>query len=126
MMRYYIDDIDDLAARFEWVHDGKIDSFRILDNPEGPLRGDCDDFAVTALWITEGRSMARFWTALTTFRAVLWYVQGESFASHMILRHKALGWIDNQNPAWGRRQHKLLFPAPMPWVAAKMMLGKIR
>lgn len=123
-MRYYIDDIDDLAVRFEWVHDGKIDSFRILDNPEGPLKGDCDDFAVTALWMSEGRSMRRFWIALLTFRAVVWYVKGEGFASHVVLYHRHLGWIDNQNPEWGERKHTLRFPAPLPWVAAKMLLGK--
>jgi hypothetical protein len=47
-MRYSLDDIADLAARFTWTSDGKFDSFRILSEPQGDLRGDCDDFAVTA------------------------------------------------------------------------------
>jgi hypothetical protein len=124
MGRYYLDDIEDLAARFQWVHDGKIDSFRILDAPEGPLVGDCDDFAVTALWIAEGRLMRRFWWALLSRRAVLWYVAGEGFASHVVLHHKIHGWIDNQNPTWGEKRHTRRFPAPVLWVMAKMLLGK--
>jgi hypothetical protein len=115
-------DINDLAKRFRWTQDG-VDSFRILRNETGPLKGDCDDFAVTALWLAEGRSIWRFWWSLVTFRAVLWYVKGEGFASHMALWHCKMGWIDNQNPAWGAKRHVLRFPAPAPWVAIKMLLG---
>lgn len=125
-MRYYIDDIEDFASRFKWTSDGKFDSFRILDEPEGPLQGDCDDFAVTALWVTEGRSMVRFWWALISFRAVIWYVKGTGFASHVVLYHRKLGWIDNQNPAWGELQDKLRFPLPWPIVALKMLLGGLK
>ncbi len=125
-MRYYADDIDDLADRFVWKSDGKFDSYRILDANTGPLKGDCDDFAVTALWITEGRSMLRFWWSLLTFRAVIWHVKGTGFASHVVLYHRKLGWIDNQNPAWGERKDKLRFPVPAPIVALKMLIGKIR
>lgn len=122
-MRYYIDDVDTLAKRFVWTKDG-VDSFRILDAPTGKLRGDCDDFAVTALWLTEGQSMTNFWLALNLRRAVLWRVKGEGFASHMVLYHRQLGWIDNQNPEWGERKHKLRFPVPVTLIAAKMLIAK--
>jgi hypothetical protein len=124
-MRYYEDDIDDLADRFLWESDGKFDSYRILDAAVGPLKGDCDDFAVTALWITEGRSMLRFWWALISCRAVIWYVKGTGFASHVVLWHRKHGWIDNQNPTWGANRDKLRFPLPFPLVALKMLLGRI-
>jgi hypothetical protein len=55
--------IDDLATRFVWTRD-RVDGWRILTAPTGPLRGDCDDFAATALWLAEGKSMLRFWWAL--------------------------------------------------------------
>ncbi len=125
-MRYYMDSTDDLVARFKWTSDGKFDSYKILDEPEGPLQGDCDDFAVTALWLAEGRSMWRFWMALLTFRAVIWMVKGKKFASHVVLYHRKLGWIDNQNPAWGERKDKLRFPVLAPIVALKMLIGKLR
>ena len=117
--------IDNLAARFKWTRD-RGDSWRILSAPTGKLQGDCDDFAVTALWIAEGGSMWRFWWALLTFRAVLWVVKGRRFASHVVLHHRELGWIDNQNPAWGAKQDKLRYPIIFPVAVAKMMIGKFR
>lgn len=125
-MRYYLEDIEDLTTRFVWTSDGKFDSYSILSDPQGALYGDCDDFAVTALWIAEGRSMLRFWLALITFRAVIWHVKGEGFASHIVLWHRKHGWIDNQNPAWSeKRRDTLRFPLPAPVVALKMLLGKL-
>lgn len=118
--------IGDLAARFEWISDGRLDSWRILDAPSGPLQGDCDDFAVTALWLAEGRSMWRFWWAILTFRAVFWLVKGRSWGSHVVLWHRRHGWIDNQNPTWGPNRDKLRLPFLPPVVAAKMLLGKLR
>jgi hypothetical protein len=124
--RYYKDDTDAFIKRFVWTPDGKLDSFRILSDELGKLRGDCDDFAVTALYEVEGKSLWRFWWSLITLRAVLWYVKGEGFASHMVLYHKHLGWIDNQYPEWGDKKHTLRFPTLFPWVALKMLLGKIK
>ena len=126
MTRYYHDDIEDLAARFEYTSD-RGDSFRILSNPEGPLKGDCDDFAITALWIAEGKSMWKFWWALLTFRAVLWRVKGTRWVSHLVLYHREHGWIDNQNPAWSpTRHHTLRWPRLLPVIMLKMLIGKLQ
>ena len=120
--------LSDLTARFKWTRD-RGDSWRILSAPldgDGsaePLEGDCDDFAVTALWITEVCSMWRFWWALLTFRAVIWIVKGKRFASHAVLYHRAHGWIDNQNPTWGESRDKLRYPIIFPVAIAKMALG---
>jgi hypothetical protein len=69
--------------------------------------------------------MLRFWWALITFRAAIWYVKGTGFASHVVLWHRKHGWIDNQNPIWGQRKDSLRFPLPAPIVALKMLLGKL-
>ena len=115
--------IEDLNARFKWTPDGKVDSFRILSGA-GQLEGDCDDYAATALWLVEGRSMWRFWWAVCTFKAVFWLVKGRTFASHVVLYHRDYGWIDNQNPTWGPNRDKLRMPFLPPVVALKMLLGK--
>jgi hypothetical protein len=44
--------LDDLATGSIYQSDGKFDSWRILDVSD--LRGDCDDFACTALFIATG------------------------------------------------------------------------
>ena len=114
----------ELAQRFIWTRD-KIDGWRILSAPTGPLYGDCDDFAVTALWMVEGRSLWRFWWALLTFRAVIWVVKGKSFASHVVLWHRKHGWIDNQNPTWGPNRDTLRYPVPLPLAILKMLIGSL-
>lgn len=118
-------DIADLRKRFKWTEDG-LDTYRILSEPTGRLLGDCDDFAVTALWLAEGKSMKNFWIALNLRRGVLWRVKDSGWASHMVLYHSKLGWIDNQNPEWSPRRHfKLRFPMPVTVVVAKMAIGKV-
>lgn len=125
MIRFYLDDLEDFVSRFVWTQDG-IDTYRILSAPKGKLRGDCDDFAVTVLWMVDGRSMWRFWWSLITFRAILWRVKGEGFASHMVLYHRKWGYIDNQNPEFGENRHTRRYPVPLPIVAIKMLMGRIK
>jgi hypothetical protein len=116
--------IQDFTRRFRWRRD-TVDSFRILSAPTGPLEGDCDDFAVTALWIAEGRSLWRFWLALCTGRAAIWRVKGVRWVSHAVLWHREHGWIDCQNPTWGPNRDVLRWPR-MPWtIALKMLIGKL-
>lgn len=117
--------IEDLRRRFLYTKDG-IDSWRILKNPTGPLQGDCDDFAVTALWIAEGKSMLRFWWALWTGRATIWRVQGRTTQpSHAVLEHKVYGWIDNQNPTWGPNRDVLVRRRYFPECVVKMLKGLV-
>lgn len=115
----------DLADHFVWTRD-RVDGFRILSAEFGQLKGDCDDFAATALWIAEGRSMLRFWWALLTFRAVMWTVKGKRWGSHAVLLwHVKYGWIDNQNPTWGQNRDVLRYPVPFPIVVIKMLIGRL-
>lgn len=120
-----LETVDDLRHRFVYKGDGRLDTYRILQN-DGPLCGDCDDFAVTALWLAEGKSMKNFWKALNLRRAVLWRVKGSGFASHIVLYHRDFGWIDNQYPRWSpTKHHTLRFPVPVTLVAAKLVLGTL-
>lgn len=119
--------IEDLKNRFLWTSE-KINSWTIMKNKEGPLRGDCDDFAVTALWIAEGESMLKFWWALLTFKGVIWRVYGKTgTVSHAVLWHRRYGWIDNQNPTWNStKHHKLSRPRLFPEALVLMFLGMFR
>lgn len=124
--RIYLDTID-LAKRFDYTSDKKIDSFRIMSNPTGPLKGDCDDFAVTALWIAEGKSMWKFWRAIFCGRAEIWRVKGSSWVSHAVLYHREYGWIDNQNPMWSFECKHTLRWSRLPFtIALKMLIGKFQ
>ena len=100
----------------------KIDGWRI-DKTGGAFVGDCDDFAVTALWLAEGRSMLRFWLALFTLRAVIWYVRDPNGALHLALWHRRHGWTDLWFPEWhARTPHRRLFPGLLH-APVKMAVG---
>lgn len=119
-------DTRDLARRFIYRPDGRVDSFRILSAPFGPLEGDCDDFAVTALWLAAGRSMARFWLMLATGRARIWRTRTPTGGRHAVLWVDGLGFIDNWTPDWRpETQHTLVRRRVVPEVVLKMLLGKL-
>lgn len=118
-------DLGDLRNRFEWTKDG-VDTYRVMNERAGPLKGDCDDFAATALWLACDKSMWEFWKAVFTFQAVFWRVKGEGWASHLVVYYKPLGWIDNGFTKWGPKRDVLRFPVLPPIVAFKMLLGKIK
>lgn len=120
--------MNDLIERFEYTPDG-FDNWRIMDEATGPLRGDCDDFAVTALWKLEERSMTRFWLSLWTGRAQLWRCRTTSGEEHMVLKYHGQ-WIDNIYPYWRELPKHTLIPAipfvprflRFPWVGPLAML----
>lgn len=116
----------DLARRYVYRADGRIDSFRVLAAPFGPLEGDCDDFAATALWLAAGRSMWRFWLMLATGRARIWRTRTPTGGRHAVLWVDGLGFIDNWTPDWRpETRHKLVRRRVVPEVVVKMLLGKL-
>tara|TARA_R110000868_G_scaffold307378_2_gene568842 strand:- start:6119 stop:6478 length:360 start_codon:yes stop_codon:yes gene_type:complete len=117
--------LSDLNARFKWTQDSRFwDSWRRLRG-SGPLKGDCDDYAVTALHIACG-GWTGFWWALVTFRACFWFTRLREGELHMMVWRKGMGWIDNAHPLWGPRQLPRLFPMPWPGVILKLMMGLVR
>jgi hypothetical protein len=72
--------LNDLETGFVCQSDGKVDSWRILDVSD--LRGDCDDFACTALFIATG-SLWSFWVALIFGSAKIHY--GGQFSRWMFI-----------------------------------------
>ena len=120
-----MDYLDDLRKRFGWKAE-KIDGWRILNAPQGYLIGDCDDFALTALWIMSGRSLWRMWFNILTFRAAIWYCISERGNGHTALWMKGHGWIDNMYPHWRyKMRHKKVFPFTAPHMLLKIAIGKI-
>ena len=127
--RYYEEDMEDFARRFRYREDGRIDSFRIIWRPEGEMHGDCDDRAVTSLWLVEGRSMIRFWLALISGRAAIWRCTLPDGGRHAILWHRGHGWIEQGNGGmWTEEPAEDLPLRHKRWattVALKMLIAKI-
>lgn len=107
------DPIADLRARFIWTAD-KRDHWTLLDAPTGPLRGDCEDYALTALWLCAGRSWGRLWWMICTFQAMLWWTRFNG-GGHIILWVRGRGWTDSAYRGWSKwAVHRLWFPYLVP------------
>lgn len=118
----------ELANNFGYKSDGKLDNWRIMD-PDNYV-GDCDDYAVTALYLECNKSLLKFWWMLITFQAIFWFTKSPAGGGHLVLWVRGEGYIDN----WANRlyrpkeefsEYKFLFPFPFPLVAMKMAFGKI-
>jgi hypothetical protein len=91
--------VDDLIARFEYVADDG-DTWHIMRDS---YRGDCEDFALTALYLLEGKSLLRFWWALLSRRAKICRVTNGG-TGHAVLRYEGQ-YIDNWTLAFVDRAH---------------------
>jgi len=84
-------DLEYLAKNFEYKADDSRNSWRILK--EDDLKGDCEDYALTALYIETG-SMVKFWKELIIGSAKIKYCKSPSGGGHAILQYKGM-YIDN-------------------------------
>jgi hypothetical protein len=120
--------LDYLAKSFVYQSDGKIDSWCILDVSN--LRGDCDDYACTALYILTG-SLCAFWIALIFGSAKMHFVTTKTGGGHLVLGYNG-EYIDNWSrklvtkqhmESLGHKFHDWKFPF---WITAmKMLFGKV-
>ena len=61
---------------------------------KAPYYGDCEDYALTALWLIGDKSWSKFWWRLFTFQAQLKLVHTKNGGGHGVLRYKNM-YIDN-------------------------------
>lgn len=54
---------------------------------EAPYIGDCEDYALTLLWLISDKSMLKFWFNLITFKAQIRRVTTKNGGGHAILRY---------------------------------------
>lgn len=118
------DPLTDLHVRYRYVPDRTRDRWTVLTAPEGPLEGDCEDYALTALWHVAGCSWARFWWLVITFQAVIWFARFETNGQgHAVLWVRGRGWTDSFYQFWApRTRHSRVFPYLAPFLALVMIV----
>lgn len=115
------EELQSFRNRFRYKSDAE-DVWTVLKEPTGPVHGDCDDFALTSLWIVAGHSWLRMLWWVTTFQACMWYTRSPKGGGHAMLWVKGYGWTDNWYPVWNEKpQH----PRYMPWVLPVFVLALI-
>ena len=120
--------LDELATSFKYTSE-KRDTWRILSLSD--CRGDCDDYACTALYIVKG-SLWAFWVALIFGSAKIHFVTTHTGGGHAVLGYNGM-YIDNWSRKFvtkeymqntlGHRFDSWRFPF---WAtASKMLCGKL-
>lgn len=128
--------LDDLNARFEYQSEtatnggkkSRIEKWRILKS-DGVIRGDCEDYSLTLIWLSEGKSMRKFWWAIWTCKYRLWHCHSPRGVDHAIMYHDGK-WIDNIQKTWtaGKprtKGYRLWFPMIPPFVGLKMLIARV-
>lgn len=119
--------ISDLNWRFRYEAD-RTDGWTALQGED--LRGDCDDYALTAALIMADWSWLRFWFHVLTFQTRFHHVRARhNGESHLVLYVRGPGYIDNIYREWmTSNPHPKNFPwvALPPIVALKILAGKFR
>lgn len=90
-------ELKDFAENFiyntDMNHYGYADVWKILPT-EGRVLGDCEDYALTALYILSEKNMLKFWWNLLTGRAKICFVMWPSNVGHAVLRWDGM-YLDN-------------------------------
>ena len=120
----------DLNNRFVYQAD-EGEYWRILKG-DGAIRGDCEDYSLTLIWLLEGRSLLRFWLALITFKYLIWHCTSPDGEGHAVMWVRGVGWTDNiqRRVVPNRKElralgYRLRFPNIAPMVALKFLLRPI-
>ena len=73
------------------------DTWHIIKEP--PYEGDCEDYALTLLWLMSGKSMVNFWINIITMQAQLRRVSMKRGGFHVVLKVGDL-YADNWTKAF--------------------------
>lgn len=120
--------VREVASRFRYIGDerqyGKREKWKIMRAEEGPLEGDCEDFALTVLWNIADKSMWKFWWLVCTFQAMIWFTKTERGNGHAMLWYRGR-WVDNIYSTWSDKpRHPRYFPYVAPLMALKMLIAR--
>lgn len=116
-----------LNERFEYTKD-QGERWTILTNPTGPLKGDCEDYSLTLLWLESNKSMIKFWLNIIFCRYIIWFCTYDG-EGHVVMYRRKQGWIDNIQQQWNRelpKNYKLKWPMIAPLVLVKFAYTRVQ
>jgi hypothetical protein len=119
-----------VVKRFEYRSE-RGDAWRIMNTRgSGPLKGDCEDFSLTVLWLAYNRKLFPFLSAFLTGRAKMWFAISPYGDKHNVLE-LAGAYLDNIEQVWGSREYykrlnyKFIRPHSFIIVLARLITGKL-
>jgi hypothetical protein len=120
----------EVASKFVY----KPDRIRVFDSWKvmrgDTLYGDCDNFALTAVWYACDRSMLKFiWNVILLHKYRFWFCKTESGEKHVVGYAQGKFFDNFSNKALPKQEffeltkHKRIFVYPSPFVLVYMFIG---
>lgn len=115
-----------LDTKFYYEPDGKIDTWHIIDYKDINA-GDCDDYALTLMYIYSGESLLKMYWNMLTCKIRPWLVKTKKGSNHIVLWTRGEGWTDNimSNVSETSPDYEYICPVPVAYVAFKQLMGKL-
>lgn len=119
--------IERVNGFFVYAGESGLEKWRVLS--VGNAKGDCEDYALTAIYDYTGGGLAFLWAVSNPFKFRLWNVTDPSGVSHFIAVCSE-GAFDNHRKQltavsdYKARGYKFRFVWPFPWIWLKLIIGK--
>jgi hypothetical protein len=123
--------VAEIAQKFTYRSDPKfLDYWTIMREQDGVLQGDCDDFALTSIWMACDENLFSFiLNVMILHRYRLYFCKTATGESHMVGYAQGL-WFDNwtrealpKEEFLARTGHRVLFFWPSPLMQVQLALG---
>lgn len=122
-----------VAERFKYAKDSDQYNFkevwRVIDTDNPVWEGDCEDYALTVLWLISDRSIIKFlFNILINPKFSIWHVTTERGVGHAILKYEDM-YVDNIQRKWFAKTDKpyktyeWLFPIIPPLIFGKFLIS---
>jgi predicted transglutaminase-like cysteine proteinase len=119
--------LEELNARFKYTPDSG-DTWKVMTNTIGPLAGDCEDYALTAMWFLSNKSWLRFALNMFFMRYILVYGKYRGVGHVVLFDVKNRRWVDNIQRRWVDKlpsDYKMRLPYITPlnfmaWIAKRV------
>jgi predicted transglutaminase-like cysteine proteinase len=108
-----------------------FDHWRILySEKEQKWVGDCEDYALTLMWMLSGRNLFQFLWDILRLKYLMWFVKYPNGAGHAIVRIENLYYDNIQKKGVTKEElvstgYKFVFPMIPPFVFIKLLLSYI-
>lgn len=119
-------------SKFSYKLDDGVDSWEVLDTSLAQIQGDCEDYALTFIWLAEDKKLIKFLWSLLIMKYVMWYVKTPNNNGHALVYIRSnRKCIDNiQKDFKTKKQYRELgykfkFPFLSVLVFPKLLLGLV-
>lgn len=122
-----------LNARFVYKRETVrwFDNWKVLYDPKSDKwEGDCEDYALTLMWMLSDRSALKFMWNILVMKHLMWHVKSPNGVGHAVVKIRGLYYDNIQQRGSTKEElkqkgYKFSFPMIPPFVFVKLMLTRV-